>query len=93
MMFQWILPLGAVLLLAASGAAFAQQDDASFYAEPVWPNPVLDTAHILAPSVATADVALVTATGGATTKISAKTPRHAANCDAFNPCAIASPAG
>lgn len=82
---KWLAPLGAVLMLAASGGAcLAQQDDASFYSVPAWPDPVLAKVHVLPPSVATADIAAVSPEAGAA-KMSR--PSHTA-CDTLNPCAL-----
>lgn len=92
MQSKWIAPIGAALMiLVSAGACYAQDDDASFYKVPVWPDPILDKAHILPPAIATSDVAAVSPAAGVTAKVSAKATPHQSACDALNPCALPSP--
>ena len=49
----------AALLVAGAGGALAQESDASFYADPVFPDPVLGHAPVYPAALATAAVATV----------------------------------
>lgn len=81
-----IIAIAAFVLAASAGAALAQlsDPDKGFYANPVFPDPVMPK-HVVAPAAATTDEA-VAATAAA------KRPQRPAPCNALNPCATVTPA-